>query len=361
MTSRTLFVRRSLQILQQQHQQSVSQARQAVSGAAVRCQSSWVTPSSNRRRNKNRYLYPQTGRQPQQAQAASSSTAISSFQNQRPVVNGKPVAFHIRDLQNDTSSQTSQTPSKPKRHYDSDLIVVLDMDECIIHSQFLQGGAGYAHQVQRKGWEEHTHSVDTFTITLPEGERVKVHERPGLHDFLKKVTQKYETHIFTAAMEVYAKPVLQQLDPDGTLFAQHWYRESCDLNSEIGAYVKNLDNLTLGTDSKNDLSRVVLVDNNPLSFLTHPSNGILVSSFYNDPNDTTLPAVLELLDELDSSSKDVRPILEQRFGLPDALQEIIQKQQQQQQQTTSNKMASTTRMQPPPTQPPQRQTLVAAT
>ena len=272
------------------------------------------------------------------------------------------MAFHIRDLQNDTTSSTTTLQNhKPKRHYDSDLIVVLDMDECIIHSQFLQGaGAGYAHQVQRQNWQNHEHSVDTFTITLPEGERVKVHERPGLHDFLEQVTSRYETHIFTAAMEVYAKPVLQQLDPDGDMFAQHWYRESCDLNSEIGAYVKNLNNLRLG--KKNDLSRVVLVDNNPLSFLTHPSNGILVSSFYNDPNDTTLPAVLELLDELDQLP-DVRPILEQRFGLPDALQEIIQKQQQQQQQqTTSNKMtaSSTTRIQqPPPTQ--QRQTLVAAT
>ena len=68
--------------------------------------------------------------------------------------------------------------------------------------------------------------------------------------------------------------------------------------------------------------RVVLVDNNPLSFLPNPSNGILVSSFYDDPKDDTLEAVMELLHELDESD-DVRPILDDRFGLKDALDDVV--------------------------------------
>ena len=63
------------------------------------------------------------------------------------------------------------------------------------------------------------------------------------------------------------------------------------------------------------------MDNNPLSFLPNPSNGILVSSFYDDPKDDTLEAVMELLHELDES-EDVRPILEDRFGLRDALDDV---------------------------------------
>lgn len=70
-----------------------------------------------------------------------------------------------------------------------------------------------------------------------------------------------------------------------------------------------------------DEQRVVLVDNNPLSFLPNPSNGILVSSFYNDPNDKTLEAVMELLNELDHS-EDVRPVLDGKFGLKKALDDL---------------------------------------
>jgi len=88
----------------------------------------------------------------------------------------------------------------------------------------------------------------------------------------------------------------------------------------------------------------VLVDNNPLSFLANPDNGILVSSFYDDSRDTTLPAVMDLIHGLDEH-EDVRPILDARFQLRQALndvslgrpfsgrqQQIDQQDQQQQQQ-----------------------------
>jgi Dullard-like phosphatase family protein len=271
----------------------------AIRLAFVRSQSTWVSPT---RRNRG----------------------YSSVNNNRPVVNGKSVAFHVNDLKNQMPFGTSlrmaapsNTEATPIREYESDLVVVLDMDECLIHSQFLQGpGAKYAHQVQRAGALGES-IVDTFNITLPDGELVRVHERPHLHDFLARVSEKYETHVFTAAMEVYAKPVLKQLDPHGKIFTKCWYRESCTLDSNVGAYVKSL-NFAWGGDK---LKRTVLVDNNPLSFLANPENGILVSSFYNDPKDTTLPAVLDLLDELHEED-DVRPMLDARFGLRQALDEL---------------------------------------
>lgn len=265
----------------------------------IRAQSSWATPSKRTRQ-------------------------YGSVPNGRPVINGKRVAFHVDDLKTDkpyasTTPKTEEKAIKPVRDYESDLIVVLDMDECLIHSQFLQGaGARYAHQVRRaNGAESGESTVDTFNISLPDGEQVVVHERPQLHEFLARVSEKYETHIFTAAMEVYAKPVLKMLDPHGTIFTKCWYRESCTLDSSVGAYVKKLD-FEWGGDQ---LKRTVLVDNNPLSFLANPENGILVSSFYDDPKDTTLPAVLDLLHEL-NDEEDVRPTLDARFGLRQALDEL---------------------------------------
>lgn len=262
------------------------------------------------------------------AQARRSRRFSSENANRRSWANGKSVAFHVNELKQMAPPQLygtraeQQQPQvksmiKPVRNYDSDLVVVLDMDECLIHSQFLQGpGAKYAHQVQRSAALGESF-VDTFSIRLPDGEQVRVHERPHLHDFLARVSEKYETHIFTAAMEVYAKPVLKMLDPHGTIFTHCWYRESCQLDSNAGAYVKNLHPAWGGAQ----LKRTVLVDNNPLSFLANPENGILVSSFYNDPKDVTLPAVLDLLEEL-NEEEDVRPILDTRFGLKRALQEL---------------------------------------
>jgi TFIIF-interacting CTD phosphatase-like protein len=263
-----------------------------------RAQSSWIPPS---KRRSVRY--------------GSCSTSTQQSQSQRrPVVNGKILPFHVNDLKktkhhvatstspsfssqqrqnhndnkNGSSNNTMKQHNKePLRKYDSDLIVVLDMDECLIHSQFLQGGPGakYAHQVQQRDGNgdkslssssSSKSSVDTFNITLPDGERVLVHERPYLHQFLKEVSSKYETHIFTAAMEVYAKPVLDILDPHGDIFTNIYYRESCQLNSTVGAYVKNLGGLGLFCDDDSDsnnnesinnkrrLNRTVLVDNNPL-------------------------------------------------------------------------------------------------
>lgn len=166
---------------------------------------------------------------------------------------------------------------------------------------------------------------------------------------------------------MYAKPVLDRLDPNGTMFAGRYYREHCSYDPDMGVYAKNLCDvlrmrkMTINDDCSDAIScderRVVLVsptvlgrpfflenecavptiasdkidapssisrkqvDNNPLSFLPNPSNGILVSSFYDDPKDDTLEAVMELLHELDESD-DVRPILDGRFGLREALEDV---------------------------------------
>lgn len=75
----------------------------------------------------------------------------------------------------------------------------------------------------------------------------------------------------------------------------------------------------LGPEST-DMSRTVLVDNNPLSFICQPTNGILVASFYDDPNDTALASVMQLIRHLDHAG-DVRPILKDMFRLDTLLGE----------------------------------------
>ena len=253
--------------------------------------------------------------------------------------------------QNTSENSSDET----KKGYSSDLVVVLDMDECLIHSQFLSDQlVDKYRQVEdrpatsssssfHQGEEAESIILSTcqsFRISLPDGDLVNVNKRPNLDIFLKEITSRYETYIFTAAMEVYASPVLDVLDPNNEMFRGRFYRDTCVYSPDLGVYAKDLcevlrqrkviinseemkeecygdENNCLECDER----RVVLVDNNPLSFLPNPSNGILVSSFYDDPKDDTLEAVMELLYELDESD-DVRPILDEKFGLKDALNEL---------------------------------------
>jgi len=244
----------------------------------------------------------------------------------------------------DGNKQVLQSRSTLDTATDSSLVVVLDMDECIIHSQFLTVTSecdNYRQyeadrpQSQAFKYDEEPQSIipsscESFRLSLPDGDQVHVNKRPKLDAFLREVTSRYQTYIFTAAMEVYASPLLDKLDPDGSMFCGRFYREHCTFDSSLGVYVKDLNNIRLHkkeqnseTDTMNlfDEKKVVLVDNNPYSFMANPQNGILVSNFYDDPRDDTLQAVVELLNELDSVD-DVRPVLDEKFGLEQALKEI---------------------------------------
>ncbi len=98
--------------------------------------------------------------------------------------------------------------------YSSDLIVVLDMDECLIHSQFLSDRLfdKYRQIEDRPPAANSSESrvesslflnaCDSFRISLPDGDMVNVNKRPNLEIFLREITSKFETYIFTAAMEV---------------------------------------------------------------------------------------------------------------------------------------------------------------
>jgi CTD small phosphatase-like protein 2 len=260
--------------------------------------------------------------------------------------------------QSTSEHSESEKQQKGGGQYSSDLVVVLDMDECLIHSQFLSDQlVDKYRQVEdrpatssssfHQGYDnEEVESIilstcQNFRINLPDGDLVNVNKRPNLDIFLKEITSRYETYIFTAAMEVYASPVLDVLDPHGEMFRGRFYRDTCVYSPDLGVYAKDLCHVLrerkvmINSEEKDDEEycyendclecderRVVLVDNNPLSFLPNPSNGILVSSFYDDPKDDTLEAVMELLYELEESD-DVRPILEQKFGLKDALNDVV--------------------------------------
>ena len=108
---------------------------------------------------------------------------------------------------------TTSSGDKGSSNYSSDLIVVLDMDECLIHSQFLSdqmvdkyrqyeerpsSNSPFGNNEEAIMWQ----TCDSFRIHLPDGDLVNVNKRPNLDLFLREITGRFETYIFTAAMEV---------------------------------------------------------------------------------------------------------------------------------------------------------------
>ena len=63
------------------------------------------------------------------------------------------------------------------------------------------------------------------------------------------------------------------------------------------------------------LNKIVIIDNSLYSFSNQLSNGILITSFYNDRNDTQLKDVLSYLLNFICKCNDVRIVNEEVFQL----------------------------------------------
>ncbi|CAH9139613.1 unnamed protein product [Cuscuta epithymum] len=142
---------------------------------------------------------------------------------------------------------------------------------------------------------------------------VTVFERPGLHQFLKQLSEFADLVLFTAGLEGYARPLVDKIDTENR-FIHRLYRPSTT-RTEYREHVKDLFGIS------KDLCRIVIVDNNPFSFLLQPLNGIPCIPFSpGQPHDEQLlQVILPLLKHL-SLQTDVRPVLHERFHMPEWFQ-----------------------------------------
>ncbi|KAL8460810.1 hypothetical protein ACS0TY_032352 [Phlomoides rotata] len=182
-----------------------------------------------------------------------------------------------------TLMQTSVTNEKQ-------ITLVLDLDETLVHSTL-----------------DHCDDADfTFSVFFNLKEHtVYVRKRPHLQFFLKRVAELFEIVVFTASQSIYAKQLLDILDPDGNLISRRAYRESCILLD--GCYTKDLT--VLGVD----LAKVAIIDNCPQVFRLQVNNGIPIRSWFDDPSDCALISLLPFLESL-VDADDVRPIIAKKFG-----------------------------------------------
>ena len=128
---------------------------------------------------------------------------------------------------------------------------------------------------------------------------VYVMKRPGVDEFLTEMAKHYEIVVYTASLNKYADPLLDLLDP-GRFIRTRLFRESCVFYG--GNYIKDMSLLN------RDLSKSIIIDNSPSSYMFHPENAIDCSSFIDDPADRELDHIGKFLVGMKDVS-DVRGVV----------------------------------------------------
>ncbi|KAI4306833.1 hypothetical protein L6164_030078 [Bauhinia variegata] len=247
---------------------------------------------------------------------------LLSFSSSSPSVSFKPLpAVELQERENDWPASSAveiggaefPCADQPIKK----LTVVLDLDEtlvCAYETSCLPASLRTQATEAGLNWFElECISSDKEAEGKPKINYVTVFERPGLKEFLRQLSEFADLVLFTAGLEGYARPLVDRIDIENK-FIQRLYRPST-ISTEYREHVKDLSCLT------NDLCRIVIVDNNPFSFLLQPVNGIPCVPFSaGQPQDTQLlDVILPLLKQL-SQPKDVRPVLYEKFHMPEWFQ-----------------------------------------
>jgi RNA polymerase II subunit A small phosphatase-like protein len=137
-------------------------------------------------------------------------------------------------------------------------------------------------------------SVDSETF------HVYVQKRTGFDEFIETVAPWFDIFIFTASMAEYAIPLIARLIPDFPV-SHILTREYCTFAN--GLIVKDLS--IFGQD----LARMVLVDDCPVSFLHQPNNGVIVPRWVGGEDNALMGIVIPKLVAC-RAAPDVRAVLE---------------------------------------------------
>lgn len=189
------------------------------------------------------------------------------------------------------------------------LTVVLDLDQTMIFSMSKRSKLMLSRDCHDNLDNLFFWDIQMSHVPYP----AKVFIRPGLKDFLLSLAAipNLQMVVFTAGIEPYAKPIIDQIEAyAGVTFARRLYRDSTARTPQYST-VKDLTCLGL------DLARVILLDDNPLSYSLQPFNGVpvmpftpLVSEGETYLNQMLLPVVRDL-----THRADVRLFLRTKYNM----------------------------------------------
>ncbi|KAE8354877.1 NLI interacting factor-like phosphatase-domain-containing protein [Aspergillus coremiiformis] len=202
------------------------------------------------------------------------------------------------------TSRTSRGPQKT---------LILDLDETLIHSLAKGGRMSSGHMVEVKLAAPMTTALSPGAPPTTLGPQhpilYYVHKRPHCDEFLRKICKWYKLVVFTASVQEYADPVIDWLEQERKYFHARYYRQHCTFRN--GAYIKDLSSV------EPDLSKVMILDNSPMSYIFHEDNAIPIEGWINDPTDNGLLHLVPMLEALQYVT-DVRAFLALRRGETEA-------------------------------------------
>ena len=161
--------------------------------------------------------------------------------------------------------------------------LVLDLDETLAHGQNIPFSSP-KNQIKLECNLNNIKTTIFFKI------------RPGVREFMRKMSKLYEIVIFTASVEEYAKSLINLIDIK-KVCSHKLFRDQCTF--EKLSYIKDLKKLG------RDLKDVIIVDNSPNAFSLNKENGIPISTWIDDENDRELFDLIQILEFL-SNVDDVR-------------------------------------------------------
>jgi len=166
--------------------------------------------------------------------------------------------------------------------------LILDLDETLVHSTI-------------KPVSNHDMTVDVMIDGV--NCTFYVIKRPHVDQFLKKVAEWFDVIIFTASMQQYADPLINQLDTKRYVKAR-LFRESCLVRD--GNFIKDLSMIG------QDLTSTIIIDNSPVAYSNNKESALPIDNWMGDnPSDESLLNLLPFLNALRFTS-DVRSILSLR-------------------------------------------------
>ena len=190
-----------------------------------------------------------------------------------------------KNKNNKVKSKKSNSSLNSFRKNHNKKTLILDLDETLVHSGF--------HPFERK-------SDFIFNINIDGKEHtIYALKRPYVEEFLSEISLYYEVIIFTASIPEYASPLIDLLDKN-KITSKRLYREHCLFDN--GLYLKDLKSI-----GKN-LKDMIIIDNNPISYILNQDNGIPILTWYEDLEDKELINLIPLLKYL-SIVDDVRPVI----------------------------------------------------
>lgn len=99
----------------------------------------------------------------------------------------------------------------------------------------------------------------------------------------------FEVAVFTASHKWYADVILNYIDPENKYVQHRFYRDHC-IKTTDNVYIKDLD-IFVGVDKKD----IIIVDNAVYSFGSQLSNGIPITPFKDDKEDTEFLSLMNYI------------------------------------------------------------------